>query len=224
MLFKLKEFFLELNTMKVLSDFYKINSTMVFLFQNMISLVPCRKICAPNHVQVQLSVRVINGWLGSDYIQPVIQNTINSRDYMSLLWNKLLLGCVYVYYVLLTYQGEHIIQSHLILNNVVSCAQKCHWYNKNVILISEYLSHDWQITLPRVNKNTVLFYTAVLFFPTFESIYLKYLKSLQSGKTLILASQTICDHMFSDPKSDHNFFSSFVPGLYISSLVWQFYT
>ena len=31
------------------------------IFQTMISLVSCRKICAPNHVQVQLSVGVING-------------------------------------------------------------------------------------------------------------------------------------------------------------------
>ena len=32
---------------------YKINLTMVYLFQNMRSQVSCRNICAPNHVQVQ---------------------------------------------------------------------------------------------------------------------------------------------------------------------------
>ena len=41
--------------------FYNKNSTMVFLFQNMISSVPCRHICAPNHVQFQLSVGLLNG-------------------------------------------------------------------------------------------------------------------------------------------------------------------
>ena len=43
------------------------------------------------------------------------------------------------------------------------------------------------------------------FFFMFESIYLKYLKSLQSGKKLSLASLKICDHMFSDPDLDHTF-------------------
>ena len=51
--------------------------TIVSLFQNTRSLVSCQKICAPNHVQVQLSVRVLNELLDSDYIQPVIQNAIN---------------------------------------------------------------------------------------------------------------------------------------------------
>ena len=32
-----------------------------FLFQTMRSLVSCRKICAPKHFQVQLSVGVLNG-------------------------------------------------------------------------------------------------------------------------------------------------------------------
>ena len=35
--------------------------TIVSLFQNMISLVPFRKICAPNHVPVRLSVGLMNG-------------------------------------------------------------------------------------------------------------------------------------------------------------------
>ena len=35
--------------------------TMVSLFQNMRSLVLFRHICAPNHVKVQISVRVLNG-------------------------------------------------------------------------------------------------------------------------------------------------------------------
>ena len=42
--------------------------TMVFLFQNMRSLVSCRQICAPDHVQFKKLVKVINGRLDSDYI------------------------------------------------------------------------------------------------------------------------------------------------------------
>ena len=37
----------------ILPVFYKRNLTMVSLFQDMIILVSCRYICAPNHVQVQ---------------------------------------------------------------------------------------------------------------------------------------------------------------------------
>ena len=47
-------------------------------------------------------------------------------------------------------------------------------------LISQYLPCDLKITIARVIINTVLFYTTV-FFSAFESIYLKYIKSLQSG-------------------------------------------
>ena len=35
--------------------------TIISLFQNMRSLVSCQQICAPNHVQVELSVGVLNG-------------------------------------------------------------------------------------------------------------------------------------------------------------------
>ena len=71
-----------------------IKLTMVFSFLNMKSLVLFRKICAPNHYQVQLSVGVLNVWLGSDSITLVIHNTINSWDYISLLWPKRIMVCV----------------------------------------------------------------------------------------------------------------------------------
>ena len=95
LLLSLKGLLPELNTFRLLSDFYKNNLTMVSLFQNMRSLVSCRKICSPNHLQFQLSVVVLNVWLGSDYIQPVIQNTINSWDYMNLLWTKRIIKRTY---------------------------------------------------------------------------------------------------------------------------------
>ena len=71
-----------------LSVFYKKKLTMVYSLPNMRSLVSCWQICAPNYVQVQLLVVVISVWLGSDYIHPVIHNTINSWIYMCLLWIK----------------------------------------------------------------------------------------------------------------------------------------
>ena len=45
-------------------------------------------------------------------------------------------------------------------------------------------------------------------------------------KNSSLASQTICDHMFSDPKSDHTFYSFFnILGLYVVSYrMWKFST
>ena len=61
--------------------------------------------------------------------------------------------------------------------------QKCHqrMYYYLHLFISEYTSHYQQITLTRVKNKTVLFYRKFLYFSTFKSIYLKYLKSLQSG-------------------------------------------
>ena len=50
--FKLKDLLLELNTLISPSVFYKNNLTMVSFYQNMISPVSCRKICAQNHVHV----------------------------------------------------------------------------------------------------------------------------------------------------------------------------
>ena len=44
----------------ILVFFYKNNLIMVSLFRNMRSLVSCRQICAPNHVQVQESVVLLN--------------------------------------------------------------------------------------------------------------------------------------------------------------------
>ena len=51
--------------------------TMFSLLQNMRILVSCQKICAPNHVDVQLTVVVINGLMDSYSIQLVIQNSTN---------------------------------------------------------------------------------------------------------------------------------------------------
>ena len=51
--------------------------SMVYLFQNMRSIVSCHQICAPKHVQVPSSVGVLNIRLASDSTHTVILNTIN---------------------------------------------------------------------------------------------------------------------------------------------------
>ena len=97
--------------------------------------------------------------------------------------------------------------SYKILNKVGSHDQKI-----------EYLPHDRQGMLPCVK---IWFYFTHKFFSSFESIQLKY---LQSEKNLIPASQTICDHMFSDTKSDHTFHIFRLCAWFISfsSCMWQF--
>ena len=60
LLLKLKGLLLELNTLTLMSAFYKNNLTKISLFQNMRSLVPLQNICAQNYVQVQLSDGVKN--------------------------------------------------------------------------------------------------------------------------------------------------------------------
>ena len=92
---------------------------MVFLFQNMIILVLFHQICAPKHGQVKLSVRVLNVWLGSDSIQPVIKNTINSWYYMNLFLTELNTRCAKVYHVISHYPS-HGWRIYSLLNKVGS--------------------------------------------------------------------------------------------------------
>ena len=56
-----KDLLLELKKFISLSVFYNKNLTMVSLLKNMRSIVSLRQTCAPKHVQVQLSVRALNG-------------------------------------------------------------------------------------------------------------------------------------------------------------------
>ena len=95
MLLKLKELLLGLNTLIFLSIFYNKFLTMVSFFQNMKSTVSSRQICAPNHVQVLYSAVVLNGWLDSDFIQLVRQNTINPWDCINSLWDKWIIDRIY---------------------------------------------------------------------------------------------------------------------------------
>ena len=79
---------LRVKPLTLLSIFYKKILTMVFLFQNTRNLVLFRQICEPKYVKVQLLVWVINGWMGSYSIRPVIHNITNSWYYMICFWTK----------------------------------------------------------------------------------------------------------------------------------------
>ena len=173
---------------------------MVFLFINMRSLVSCRKICAPNHFQFQLSVGVLNGLLDPDNTQPVIHNTINSWDYMNLLWTK-----------------------RIIKRTKMSPMQWiCHRRYHVNILIYVYLSFNLQIHARDRQKK----YHQQIFFSMFKIKNLKYLKYLQSERKYELSiSKKMWQHVYrsgSRIKCFHLFiFISYVPGLYfVSSLMW----
>ena len=80
--------------------------------------------------------------------------------------------------------------------------------------------------LARVKNKTILFNTTV-----FKNLLLnKYISNISylynRDKHLSLAPQTICDHMFLDLKSDHNFhIFGYVPGIYfLSSRMWKLST
>ena len=131
---KIKYLLLELNTLILLSTLYKNNLTMVSLFQNIWSLVSCQKMCVPKHVQVELSVGVLNVWLYSYSFQPVIHNTIKPWGYMNFLWTKRITKrskmssmqkkCHQGYYV------------NLLIPGYLSFSLKIHtrnWWNKHAI-------------------------------------------------------------------------------------------
>ena len=94
-------------------------------------------------------------------------------------------------------------------------------------LISCYLPCYWQSKLAHVINKTVLFYTTDFYL--LLNTYISNISNIyDTDQNLSLASQTICDQMFSYPKLDHAFhifqlrswifFSlSYVP---ISHLLW----
>ena len=181
------------------------------------NMVSYQQICAPNHVQVQLPVGVLNGLLGSVYIQTVIDNTINSWYYVSLLWIKIPADSLLYDISFVAYTFSWTILDG-VLENVIDTT-------KNVLnILFLYLFLYTSLSNPFLTKN---FHTChqqdsfnfiLQFFFAFESIYLKYLKFLQSGPNSSLGSKTICDHIFSDPKSYYNLHIS------VTSLAYIFFS
>ena len=120
--------------LKFLYDFYKNNLKMVFLFQNIRSLVSWRQICAPKHVQVQLPVVVLNGWQDSDYVQPVIKNTINSWCYMNLLWTKRIMKRSKISLMQQNFHQRYYV--NFLISEFPYCNRQNHarnWWNENFI-------------------------------------------------------------------------------------------
>ena len=123
---------------------------MVSLFQNMISLVSCQHIYVPNHVWVQLSVGVMNGWMGYIYTHTVIPNTINSWSYMSLVWLNNIKGSALRDLALLVsqssylrfYERARITWSIKFTDNTRNVTENEFLYSFQYI--SQYLPHDWQ--------------------------------------------------------------------------------
>ena len=92
-------------------------------------------------------------------------------------------------------------------------------------LISHYIPCYWQITLTTVINKTVLFHTTVFYLRS--NPYILHISNIYNpDQHSSLASQTICDQMFSDPKLYHNFhvFHLHAWLICISSCMWQFYT
>ena len=86
--------------------------------------------------------------------------------------------------------GKCIVLYHIILNNVGLRAQKFHRYNKTVIdgRITMYISLYMSIypvinrAISRMSTTRLFYFTRHFFKSTSKSIYLKYLKYLQSGR------------------------------------------
>ena len=119
------------------------------------------------------------------------------------------------------------IMSARMLKNIIiqkNCHRRLYYYIN--LLISEYPSRDRQSTIIHFNNKTVLFYTTVWFLFTFESMYLKYIKSPQSGQKFEpRISNDMWPH-FSDTKLDHTFHVfGYVLFLYfVSYCMWQLST
>ena len=171
---KVKNLLIYLNTFACLSGFYTKELTMVYLFQNMRSLVSFRKICAPKHIQVQLSVGITNGWPDSDYIWPLIQNTINSWDYMIFLWTEWIIKITQISYVQWKFNQRYYVN----------------------FLISEYLQFNRQV-------HASIWWSKNIIEGTFSQIYNQNILSITNiyyqNKTPIISSETKCEDTFSDP-------------------------
>ena len=94
----------------------------------------------------------------------------------------------------------YIRSARMLKNSINTTTKILILYYYVYCLISHYLPCDIKITLTHVINKMVLFYRTLLFYlrSTISNIY-------NLHQNLSLAYQTICDHMFLDPKSDHNF-------------------
>ena len=102
--------------------------------------------------------------------------------------------------------------SHPIMNKVVSGAQKFHRYNKTTIdsRITVYISSYLNIypvifkARLRVSKTRRFYFIWQFCFPLLLNKYISNISNIYNpDKNSSLASQKICEHIFSDLKSNH---------------------
>ena len=115
-----------------------------------------------------------------------------------------------VNYVILHYRSL-VQRIYIFLNKAGSRARKYHQYNRKchryciTMFIPLYIIISPVIDKARLRVSSTrrfLFYTAVLLYLRLNP-YISYLYNPDQNSSL--ASQTICDHMFSDPRSDCTF-------------------
>ena len=113
-------------------------------------------------------------------------------------------------------------------------AQKCHRYKKIIIdgRITTYI-YSYLNIYPVINKShsrvstTRWFYFTRPFFSLLSNKYISNISNLYNTcENSSLSPQTICEHMFSDPKSDHTFhiFWLRIWLIYFSSRTWKLST
>ena len=133
-------------------------------------------------------------------------------DWINIIYNQwnITLSIHYITRIYCELNGlliEYIARSHVNPNKVVACdkmssiKQKCHrCYHINII-VSGYLSCNWQDRLPiNGTKMSSMGFSSFLNHDTSNTPNLS-----NPNVNLGLESQTKCDEMFSDPESDHTF-------------------
>ena len=126
------------------------------------------------------------------------QNNINSWYYINSLWNKCIIDRIYC------------ANSRINLNKAgaSSMEQKCHRQYCMNILVSVYLSSNWQerLAIDKAGSWSMEQKRYRKFFIYFSNHDTSNIPNLSNPNVnLSLASQTKCNNMFSDPKSDHIF-------------------
>ena len=153
----------------------------------------CQKICVTNHIQVQLSVGVLNGWLGYGSTHPVILKTINLWSYTSLIWLNHITRSLWCDIAWSVSQSAHLRYSEWSWipwsRNVID--------NTRNVINNEFLHSFPNISIytPWLTRTLTCVINNIVFcFTMFKSIYLKYLHSEPKFKTTI--SNDVWPHVF----------------------------
>ena len=116
--------------------------------------------------------------------------------------------------------------AHMLKNFITTTEIPIRLYYYVHTIISHYLSCGRQSTFTCVIKNTVFILLESFVSLLFESLSQISQNLYKRDKNLSLASQNICDHIFSDMKSDRTLYVfGYILGLYfVSSYMWKLST